>query len=207
MSQRDVPGEELSNRLAARNGAGLHRKSMADGGEVYTGALATRALRTLGARAFTMDGTIFASQGFDPGANAEHAALYAHERFHVSHSGGDDGHGGERDQEEIEARAIEQMVFHRSEAGEELSTILSDVDNGGATIAQAAKESQKELVSKALIGGNKDRDPMDGYKAMKKEGKQHLQIITELKDFVVRSIAKKNEDEGFRSTRFDFFGG
>ena len=61
----------------------LRRVAMPDGGEVYRGDIATRALESLGARAFTVDRTIVVGEDFDP-YDAEDAALYAHEMYHGS---------------------------------------------------------------------------------------------------------------------------
>ena len=94
----------------------LTRRGMDDGGEVYTGRLASRALRAVGARAMTVNRSIIVDTTFDT-SRIEDRALYAHEKVHLEHSGGEAGHQV-RDAEEIAARAAEAMVFHRSEKSE-----------------------------------------------------------------------------------------
>src|SRR4051812_43527175 len=112
MADRQASGESTSLRLAARS-AGLQRKEGPDGGEVYTGDLARRALRAVGARAMTYDETIFVDEAFDL-SRPEDQALYAHERVHQLGSGGTDTSHGAHDAEEAVARSVETMVFHRS---------------------------------------------------------------------------------------------
>ena len=85
---------------------------MPGGGSVYRGEVASRALKAVGARAMTVDRSIIVSEDFDP-ARPEDQALYAHEQYHVEHSGGEGGHSV-RDAEEVAARATEAMVFHRA---------------------------------------------------------------------------------------------
>ena len=94
MSNRD----KLTDRLLDREG-GLHTRKAPGGGEVMTGPTASRALKALGARAMTMDNTIFVDEGFDPGS-PEDLALLAHERHHQAESGGTDQHS-EFDLEEL----------------------------------------------------------------------------------------------------------
>ncbi len=211
----------LSKRLMARQGGGpgLHRVSMPDGGEAYSGALASRALGALGARAFTVDKSIIVDRAFDR-AKGEDQALYAHERFHQRESahkaeGGDEGasHGG-KDAEEMAARAIEGMVLHRSKQGDDFGSIMGDVNSGAMDDAAKGggggggkKDPKKAEVSGALIGGGKDRDPMEGYKAMIKGGLNHWQIVNELKDHVVSTLDGLNEEHEFRSAESSFLTG
>jgi len=213
----DVQDTPLAQRLMARNagGPGLHRVSMPDGGEAYSGPLANRALKALGARAFTVDKSVIVDRAFDR-AKGEDQALYAHERFHQRESDhkaeGDEGasHGG-KDAEEMAARAIESMVLHRSAQGEDFGSIMGDVNSGA--MDDAAKDGggendpKKTKVSGALIGGGKDRDPMEGYKAMIKDGLNHWQIVGELKDHVVSTLDRINEEHEFRSAESSFLTG
>ncbi len=221
----DDRGDSLASRLMSRQSApGLHRVSMPDGGEAYSGPLAQRALRTLGARAFTVDRSVILSRSFDRN-NPEDMALYAHERFHQREAQGkaeeaENGasHGG-RDAEEIAARAIERMVVHRARSGEDFGSVMRSVNSGemddqakggggpgGEGEGEGGDDPNKPKVSKALIGGNKDRDPMEGYKALMKDGRTHWQIVNELKDHVVRTLERISDEHSFRSTRHDFFG-
>lgn len=115
------PTPSLTDRLMARAegdsaGAGLRTEQMADGGEVVRGTEATRALRALDARAMTLDHSIVVGDDFDA-RRADDAALYAHERHHLEHSGGEaEGHGA-HEAEEAAAREIEAMVLHRAQSG------------------------------------------------------------------------------------------
>jgi len=222
----DSKGSPLSQRLMSRQagGPGLHRVSMADGGEAYSGALADRALGALGARAFTVDKSVIVNRSFDR-AKAEDQALYAHERFHQRAAGqkaegaeGGASHDG-KDAEEMAARAMEAMVLHRAKGGDDFGSIMSDVNSG--SMDDAAKgggrggeggegggnDPKKAKVSGALIGGGKDRDPMDGYKALLKDGRTHWQIVNELKDYVVVALERISEEHEFRSAEGSFLSG
>ena len=109
----------MLNRVTGRlDTSRLSRQSMNDGGEVFRGELATRALKAIGARAMTVDRTIIVNDDFDP-STPEDQALYAHEQYHVEQGDGHGGGGGEnfRDAEEIAARAAESMALHRAIAG------------------------------------------------------------------------------------------
>lgn len=201
-------GDSLTNRLMARGG-GLHRRSMPDGGEVYSGPVAQRALRTLGARAMTMDKSILVDDDFDPN-KPEDAALYAHEKHHQDESGGkDDGHGA-RDQEEIEARQIERMVLHRSTAGEDLGSIMRDMKSGGGKKGKGKGKGRDDgeefqAMGNVAMSGGANMDPMDAYHDMIAEGKNHMIIVRELKDYVVGTLMRLEEEHLFRSTDHDFF--
>jgi hypothetical protein len=214
MAEHDV--SSLTDKLMSRTqgGPGLQRVSMPDGGEAYSGPLADKALKALGARAFTVDKSVILNRAFDR-ASAEDTALYAHEKFHERMAGskssdaeGGASHGG-KDSEEMAARAIESMV-HRAKQGEDFGSIMGDV-NSGAMDSDAmggAKEddASKATVSSALIGGDKDRDPMDGYKAMLKEGFTHYQIVAQLKDEVIHALDRINDEQVFRSAESSFLG-
>ena len=179
----------LTDRLMARSGPGLYRRRMPDGGEVVTGPTAQRALRALGARAFTMDHTIFVDERFDI-SSPEDAALYAHERHHQMESGGhNDGHSG-HDAEEVAARAIESMVLHRSRAGDDLQSILRDVDAGNLEAAPAAEE------------GKKDKTESEGAEAalgkLLKSGKSVEQVAQMLTRHIMDAVNQRTEESYFR---------
>ena len=219
----DEADGSLASRLMSRHGGpGLHRVSMPDGGEAYSGPLAQRALRTLGARAFTVDRSIIVARSFDRD-NPEDMGLYAHERFHqreAQHKSEDAENGAShdgRDAEEIAARAIERMVVHRARGGEDFGTVMRSVNSGemddkakggggGGGEGEGKEDSNAEKVSKAVIVGDKDRDPMDGYKALMRDGRSHWQIVNELKDHVIGTLDRLGTEHSFRSTRHDFFG-
>ncbi len=194
MANNDDDGGSLRDRLSARS-AGLTRKNMPDGGEVFGGPTASKALSALGARAFTMDQTIFVNDGFDT-AKSEDLALYAHESHHKNESGGhEDGHG-EYDAEEMAARARERMVLHMSERGDDAGGILSQL-KGGRGPANA-EEADAMLEAKTKRRG--EPDPMDAYNSLLARGKPHAQIVRELAEQIVQTLDKQHEDTAIRTS-------
>jgi hypothetical protein len=181
---------KLTTRLMARQG-GLRRRAMPDGGEAYTGATATRALRALGARAMTMDRQIFVAEDFDPN-DPEDAALYAHELHHQMESGGvHDGHST-HDAEEAAAQAIERMVLHRSAMGEDFGEIMRDVKTQGPGAAPIRNQEGD-------APGSEHKDEVQrAYDALKKQGKKHEQIVAELAHFVVSTMMAQDEAASYR---------
>jgi len=180
--------DRLISRLTSRADFGLHRRSLADGGEVYSGPLAQQALRAVGARAMTMDKTIFVDESFDL-SNPEDQALYAHERLHQLESGGmDEGHGA-HDQEEVAARAIERMVLHRAQSGENFSEIMRDVDINRA----------KEVIQKAANdSGDAGDSLMAGYSALLGQGHTHQQVVELLALHVTRALNEARQSRAQR---------
>ena len=188
MANKDDSRGSLRDRLGARS-AGLTQKHMPDGGQVFGGPTASKALSALGARAFTMDKTIFVDDGFDSG-NAEDLALYAHESHHKNESGGkDDGHG-EYDAEEMAARARERMVMHMAKRGDDAGGILGKL-KGGRGPANA-EEADAMLEAKTAKAG--EANPLDAYNSMLSQGMPHGQIIRELADDIVRTLDQQTED-------------
>ena len=180
-------GNSLTDRIMARSGPGLHRRTMPDGGEVVTGPTARRALRALRARAFTMDHTIFVDDTFDI-SKPEDAALYAHERHHQMESGGhDDGHSG-HDAEEVAARAIERMVLHRSKAGDNITDILRAVDAG---------EVKDPL--EGIDEGGTDDEAGRAVRHLLKSGKSMDEIVKMLTAYVIESMSLQAESGHARS--------
>ena len=108
--KKRIIGENFGQDILSR-GAEL-KKEAASHGDVFSGELADQALGAVGARAMTMDGEIIVNSNFDL-SDAEDQSLYAHELYHKARSGGAAG-DQIRDAEEIAARAIESMVFHRA---------------------------------------------------------------------------------------------
>ena len=211
---KDAKDTSLASRLMSRSqgGPGLQRISMPDGGEAYSGPLASKALKALGARAFTVDKSVILDRAFDR-AKSEDVAVYAHERFHermAQHKGDEAENGashGGVDAEESAARAIESMVLHRAKQGEDFGSIMGDVNSGAMDDAAKSGEEhdpKKTKVAAALIGGGEDRDPMDGYKALLKDGRNHWQIVNELKDHVVATLDRLNEEHEFRAADDSF---
>lgn len=210
-------GEDLANRLMARAGEGLNRRTVGAGIEVFSGQLVDRAMGAMGGRmrGFTMDSAIFMPSSFDA-SNPAHQATAVHEWYHQRNSGGDDGgggrHGSNPDQEERRARTVEDMVFHRAESGDDLDSIVGDIVGGGdAALDEAASGGGSQpatpnaaTVSKAVIGGDRDRDPMDGYRMLRDEGYSHKQVVDELKQFVIDTLVRLQEEHNFRTAESDF---
>lgn len=208
MADHTSPGDKTISRLMRRNDMGIQRKQGPDGGEVYSGPLARHALRTLGARAFTMDETIIVDEGFDFD-KAEDAALYAHERVHVEGSGGRDMHVSNRDSEEVTARAVESMVLHRRSKGEATADIMRDAKKGGG--AQALRSAIPDSPSSSPSGGsapkgdtNPTGEPEDAAKtamaALLASGKTQEQIVLELSRWVIEQMKHGDEVSQFRSS-------
>jgi hypothetical protein len=190
----DVQDDSLSARLASRSNAGLSRRGMGDGGEVFSGPTASKALQSMGARAMTMDNTIFVDDGFDAN-NPEDLALYAHETHHQMESGGDhDGHG-DHDHEEVAARSIERMVLHRSRRGDDIGSIMSDVRGGNIPGDQGQVEA---FVNQALGPKDGSSDSSTAYASMLGAGKSHDQVVQELADWVVEQLLAQDEENRFR---------
>lgn len=186
-------GSATADRLASRAaGKGLQRKSMPGGGEVFTGDVASRALKSLGARALTVDRSIIVSEDFDP-SKAEDQALYAHEQYHVTHSGGEGDHHG-RDAEEVAARAVERMVLHRARDGgtesHEATHAVPETGNFGPGGPGKDKSLKQE----------KDSAAQRGYDAMVAEGMNHQEIVWKLASDVVSALDHQ------RDIRQDRFG-
>lgn len=175
----------LTDRLLSRNsGSGLSRRAMPDGGEVLGGPLASRALKTIGARAMTMDGSVFVNDQFDT-SRSEDLALYAHERHHQSEGAGHDVHSASTT-EEAAARAVEKMVLHRSRRGEDVGAILRDAAAGN--IQQAALAATNDVVDNA-----QGASAWVGYMAMRASGMGHAQVVQELADQAMKSHKKNQE--------------
>ncbi len=195
MADEEQQELSLTQRLLQRSGHGLHRQRMPDGGEVFGGPMAQRALDAVGARAMTMDGTIFVGNDFD-GSSPEDLALYAHEGHHQDESGGHNPHSAPRDEEEVAARAVERMVLHRAQAGEAVPDILGDTKGGNFSRGGASEASGG--TAPAAPGDATEEEAMAAYKALRAEGKSHQMIIQELADFVVRSVSDAESENAFR---------
>ncbi len=190
MSKRNSPGDSVVARLANRSQGGLYRKQLADGGEVYTGPTATRALRSLGARAFTMDRSIFVSEDFDENDPVDQA-LYAHERHHQLNSGGTGAAESYYDAEELAARAIERMVLHRRETGEDFGSILRDVNaNIFRKESDVAAQDTVEAPTSDDAKGKED-SAADALQALLGAGKSQEQIVQALAKEIVEMIQEQ----------------
>ncbi|MFT5456094.1 MAG: hypothetical protein ACI9K2_002579 [Myxococcota bacterium] len=198
--ESDEVEETLASRLMSRASPGLHRRTMADGGQVVSGPLARQALSALNARAFTMDHTIFVDDDFDP-SNPDDAALYAHERHHQLESGGlDDGHSS-HDGEEVAARAIERMVLHRSARGDSLSDIMSDVRSG--RVPSNSQEADQQAGESG--DGDEDTEVQRAYRALIASGRSHEDVVRDLTTFVLDALAGMEEEQSFRSADASLF--
>lgn len=194
-NRNETAADRIEERLDRTE---LRRVAMPDGGEVYRGAVASKALDALGARAFTVDRTIIVGDDFDP-YRAEDAALYAHEMYHVEAGDGGGGGGGEnfRDAEEVAARAVESLVLSRMAAG--------GAEAGYAAGAGARKGAIQSGESGAGIGarpgdagaGSEDstNDPTaeKGYEALAAQGYSHAEIVDKLARRVLRTLDEAAE--------------
>jgi hypothetical protein len=211
MAKHSSPGQSVVSRLAERDQAGLYRRQMPNGGEVYTGPTASRALKALGARAFTMDRSIFVSEDFDP-SDPEDQALYAHERHHQINSGGDGAAQSYYDGEERAARAVERMVLHRAANGEDFGTLLRAIEDQRIqsegdvqTIHRSTKGggSRAGVPSKSRGGvggtGSGMQDPAEAaFQALLANGKAYPTIVRELTDACIETIATQETDGAFQ---------
>lgn len=188
----------LSQRLSGR-AAGLARKSMPDGGEVYSGALASKALKSVGARAMTMDGSIFVNEGF--GSSAEDKALYAHETVHKQGSGGADkgDHNHGHDPEEVAARAVERMVLHKSRAGEDFGETLAKIRDNMPRNNQEAEKQIKHAMRADSDGDERDQSMM-GYWAMRSQGLKHHDITRMLGEATVQQMSDIENSQNERTS-------
>ena len=202
MAKPPVPRTErggasrTADRIAARAERGqLRRQAMADGGEVYAGATAARSLDALGARAMTVDRSIIVADDFDPN-KPEDQALYAHEKYHLDHSGGEDTHV-EKDAEEIAARAVERMVLHRAKGTGDGLSLGSPVTPGAGA---AAGGSHGGGVNAG--GDPKPETPQErlqrAYAALLAEGHTHQAIVDKLAREVVVALDARR---GLRNDR------
>lgn len=195
--------QSLSQRLSGRS-AGLSRKSMPDGGEVYSGALAGKALKAVGARAMTMDGNIFVNDGF--GGTPEDHALYAHEKVHQEGSGGKDtgDHNHGHDPEEVAARAVERMVLHKSRAGEDFGETLAKIRDNMPRNAGEAEKQIKHAMRADSEGDERDQSMM-GYWAMRAQGLKHHDITRMLAEHVTKTMSEIDASQSERTTETNTF--
>ena len=160
---------------------------MDDGGEVFSGRLASRALRSVGARPMTVSRSIIVDTTFDT-SKVEDRALYAHEKVHLEHSGGEAGHQV-RDAEEIAARAAEAMVFHRSAQSEGGAEIGS---SQGSASASSAATVGAQADDDGNAKGKRDPSPEDGYRALIALGNSHQDVI----EILARKVAAAMQESG-----------
>jgi hypothetical protein len=177
----------LDARTDSRLDNHLTRRGMDDGGEVFSGRLASRALRSVGARAMTVSRSIIVDTTFDT-SKVEDRALYAHEKVHLEHSGGEAGHQV-RDAEEIAARAAEAMVFHRSAQSEGGAEIGS---SQGSASASSAATVGAQANDDGNAKGKRDPSPEDGYRALIALGNSHQDVV----EILARKVAAAMQESG-----------
>lgn len=187
--------QRVSDRLMSRE-QGLSRRQMPGGGEAYSGPLANQALQTLGARAMTMDRSIFVQEGFDA-SKPDDLALYAHEAHHQGESGGGDSHGA-YDGEEQAARARERLVLHQAKAGMDPSAILAGLNSLNPKNAGEADKLATIADQNSTDAGG-EPDPMKAYRNMLRDGMGHAEIVRSLADFVVQTLDRQESEQGIRS--------
>ena len=192
--KKRVVGEGTSDEIANRSGL---RSQKMPHGEVYRGELADRALRAVGARAMTIDGEIIVNHQFSP-QDAADQALYAHEMYHQEQSGGVAG-SSIRDAEEVSARAVEAMVFHRAKSGEgdpiprKASELLED--DKSKKDADSGEDPEMNTESKDIAEPNASR----GYSALIAEGLDHQEIVQQVAEKIVDEMTRNellNDDRG-----------
>ena len=194
------PGSGTISRLVSRmDRKHLSRQTMPGGGEVFSGPLASRALKALGARAMTVDRSIVVAEDFDR-SNPEDQALFAHEQHHLTHSGGEGGHG-DHDAEEVEARAVEAMVFHRAAAGGYEGGYS---DGGGAQGGNWGATDQNRGQSQGVSNANDKADAADtepdagrGYNELRAQGYSHPDIVNDMARRVLAAMddSAANKDQ------------
>ena len=188
--------ERLSERLHSRS-VGLSRRQMPGGGEAFSGPLANKALKTLGARAMTMDHNVFVQSGFDP-SKGDDLALWAHESHHQQESGGSDNHSA-MDGEERAARARERLVLHQSQAGHDPDAILAGLDQHNPLTMQEADDVFAHMEQNSPEDESGDPHPLEAYRNMMRDGMTHSQVVGMLADHCVNQIQRHQAEEGLRT--------
>ena len=187
----------------------LREETVAGGGKVIRGELATRALEVLGARAMTLDRSVVVADDFNM-QDVEDQALFAHEQYHAMYGDGDGGGGGSnfRDAEEIAARAVERMVLSRAaKGGYEAGGGGATRGIGGHGHSHVAGDSAGGGTSSGNeeLGDDKDRgndgkpDAARGYQALRDTGLSHFEVI----QFLARKAMRAHEEgENAHQARF-----
>jgi len=195
-NENDTPSGDMINRVTGRlDTSRLSRQSMNDGGEVYRGDLATRALKAVGARAMTVDETIIVGEEFD-GSSAEDQALYAHEQYHVEHGDGHGGGGGENftDAEEIAARAAESMALHRAIAGGTETGYAESAGHRGGDLREGGGDGAAGAGEATTKPDQSSGEPSAeaGYQALHAQGYRHDDIIQQLAQRVLNTLDEQD---------------
>lgn len=193
MAEGKKRGGSTIGRLTSRMD-GLQRRSMPGGGEVFSGEVATRALRALNARAMTVDRSVIVSESFSP-SRAEDQALYAHEMHHVENSGGENGNHSARDSEEVAARAVERMVLHRFERGGMESHEASHAT--GPSGFGGVNGTGSDGNTPGANRGEGNPQAQAGYHTLRRQGLSHMAIVDRIAREVVQAV------DASRDNKFD----
>lgn len=192
---RRVLGEDTADRLLDRKD--LNKVSIPGGGEAYSGPVASQALKALGAEAMTVDRTVIVSEDFDT-SNPEHMALYAHEQYHVQQGTGEGGSHHIHEAEEVAARAVQRMVFHRMAGGYE-GGFQPGANVGASKPGDASDQGGRGAASN---NGSGDRKPgtsrrqaeaAKGYEALRAQGLDHGDIVFKLANEALRSLDQRKD--------------
>ena len=195
--KRTSIGEKTADKLAGRSE--LRAENMPHG-EVFRGGLADRALNAVGARAMTLDGEIIVNNQFSSN-RPEDQALYAHEMYHQEHSGGEAG-DVIRDAEEISARAVESMVFHRAK-----NNVPDAIPKSATELLRSAKPTQAPSQEAETENDQVDDSPSSsaGYQALLSKGFSREEIVQMLAIKIVEEIENKHTDQLDRGSAFRSF--
>ena len=191
--KRKSLGESMADQIDTRRGL---RNRRVGHQEVFSGDLADEALGALGARAMTVDNEIVVNNNFNSN-QAEDQALLAHEMLHQEFSGGVAG-STMRDAEEIAARSVESMVFHRSKNGEsnpiprKASELLRESKESGGGGAESSKVAEKETQ-------NESPKAEQGYEVLKERGFTHEMIVQHLTFKIMDEMERKSSESVARS--------
>ena len=183
--KRKALGESMADQIGARN---LRNRRIGHQ-EVFTGDLADEALGALGARAMTVENEIIVNSQFNPN-QADDQALLAHEMLHQEYSGGVAG-SSMHDAEEVAARAVESMVFHRAKNGEsnpiprKASELLREKDEQQADQSSSAQGDAENPESTRPTAEK-------GVQILKERGYTHEMIVQHLMFKVVDELERKN---------------
>lgn len=182
--KRKALGESMADQIGSRN----LRNRRVGHQEVFTGDLADDALNALGARAMTVDNEIIVNNQFNPN-QADDQALLAHEMLHQEFSGGVAG-SSMHDAEEVAARAVESMVFHRAKNGDsnpiprkasELLREKNDQETKSNPSANAAENPESERPTAE-----------QGVQTLRERGFSHEMIVQHLMYKVVDELERKH---------------
>ena len=203
MGRNGSPGSGTASKLASRlERSQLNRMSTPGGGEVFSGAIASRALKALGARAMTVDRSIIVSDDFNM-AKPEDQALLAHEQYHLNHGSGEGAAHG-TDGEEAEARAVEAMVFHRASSGG-YEGGYQDRGGAGAGPAWGARDQSSNTVGSGTVNADDGNGGMNakpnagrGYMALLAQGYNHGDVVHEMSRRAMAALDEREQVKGDR---------